>query len=182
MKLLKITLILFITQLPLFVSAQGDCSDFFKYRKPEVPYEYNDQSSSAMCVTGNNYEFILPLNKGKDYRLKFYAAAVFNNQVRFKIIDQSSHQTILDLPGESGTGAQGTCVLKDYFDEDTNKEIHPAFDFFPVTSTTLKIIIEVLPLKQEVSTDPNVKMQVKQDRGCITVVVLDKPTSNSSFK
>lgn len=181
MKLLKITLIAIFMQMPFLVSAQGNCSDFFKYRRPEIPYEYNDQSSSAMCVTGNNYEFILPLNKGKDYRLKFYAAAIFNNKINFKIIDQSTHQTIIDLPGETYSAEEGSCVLKDFFDEDSNKEVHPYFDFYPVTTTTLKIIIEVLPLQEESSDNPNIKKQLKQNRGCITVVVLDKPTTNSSF-
>ncbi len=181
MKLIKITLLALIMQLPLWTSAQGDCSDFFKYRRPESPYQYNDQSSSAMCVTGNNYEFILPLNKGRDFRLKFYAGAVFNNRVNFKIIDQSTHETVLDLPGESANNEEGTAVLRDFWDEDSNKDIHPYFDFFPVTSTTLKIIIEVLPKPQSSEGDPNVKKQLKQDRGCITVVVLDKPSPKSSF-
>lgn len=181
MKLIKITLLAIIMQLPFLVSAQGDCSDFFKYRKPEIPYEYNDQSASAMCVTGENYEFILPLTKGRDYRLKFYAGAVFNNRINFKIIDQSTHQTVLDLPGESSTAEEGTCVLRDFWDESSNRDVHPYFDFFPASSTTLKIIIEVLPIEQGPNDDPNVKKQLKQERGCITVVILDKPSPKSSF-
>ncbi len=181
MKLIKITLLAIIMQLPLWASAQGDCSSFFKFRKPAAPYAYNDQSSSAMCVTGNNYEFILPLTKGKDYRLKFYAGAVFNNRVNFKIIDQSTHETILDLPGESRTNEEGTAVLRDYWDENKNKDVHPYFDFYPVTSTSLKIIIEVLPVPQG-DDGSGVKKQLKQERGCITVVILDKPSPKSSFK
>jgi len=181
MKSKFIHLIIILLLLPLFSNAQGACSDFFKYRKPEAPYEYNDQSSSAVCVTGQTYEFMLPLTKGKDYRLKFYAAAVFNNKIKFKIIDQSNHETVLDLPGESYSREEGTCVLADYFDPDSGKSHHPFFDFYPVTSTTLKIIIEVLPAVQEESSDPNIKKQTKYERGCITVVVLDKPTENTSF-
>jgi hypothetical protein len=177
----KSIFILALVFFPLFSNAQAKCSDFFQYRLPEAPYEYNDQSSSAVCVTGQTYEFVLPLTKGKDYRLKFYAAAVFNNRINFKIIDQSTHQTVLELPGESGTRAEGTCVLADFFDEDTGKAHHPYFDFYPVTSTTLKIILEVLPAPQPESNDPNVKKQVKIERGCVTVVILDKPSEDASF-
>ncbi len=165
---------------PLFSEAQGKCSDFFKYRRPDATYEYNDQSSSAVCVTGQTYEFVLPLTKGKDYRLKFHAAAVFNNKINFKIIDESSHETVLDLPGESMSRVEGTCVLADYYSEDTGKSSHPYFDFYPASSITLRIIMEVLPAPQG-EVDPNVKKQTKLNRGCVTVVVLDKPADNSSF-
>jgi len=181
MKSKFIHLIIILLILPLFSNAQAKCSDFFKYRIPENPYEYNDQSSSAVCVTGQTYEFILPLTKGKDYRLKFYAAAVFNNKINFKIIDQSNHETVLDLPGESSTREEGTCVLADFFDDDSGKSKHPYFDFYPVTSTTIKIIMEVLPAPQDNSDDPNIKKQTKFNRGCVTVVVLDKPSENTSF-
>ena len=185
MKIFKIAIVASMLLLPSLVNAQGDCSSFFKYRRPEAPYEYNSQSKSAMCVTGNTYEFILPLTKGKDYRLKFFAAAVYNNKINFKIIDQSSHEVVLDLPGEVGQYAEpkpGTCVLQNYLDDDTDKTIHPFFDFFPVTSTTLKIIIDVLPLEQTLSNNSGQKAPKKQERGCVTVVVLDKPSTNSSFR
>ena len=61
MKSKFIHIIVILLLLPLFSDAQAKCSDFFKYRRPEAPYEYNDQSSSAVCVTGQTYEFILPL-------------------------------------------------------------------------------------------------------------------------
>mgnify|MGYP005839384931 CR=1 FL=1 len=182
MRTLKFQFILIIALMPLFAFAQGDCSSFFKFRNPEPPYEYNDQSKGAVCVSGNTYEFKLPLTKGKDYRLKFYAAPVFNNRINVKIIDESSHETIMDLPGASNSGRPGTAVLQPYYDEDTGKTIHPYFDFFPVTSTNLKIIIEVLPAPgQQQHEDPTRKMPEKKLRGCITVVVLDKPSLNSSF-
>ncbi|NOZ35390.1 MAG: hypothetical protein GXO80_08840 [Chlorobi bacterium] len=181
MKTKLIYIIALVLLFPLFSDAQSRCSDFFKYRRPEAPYEYNNQSSSAVCVTGQTYEFILPLTKGKDYRLKFYAAAVFNNKIKFKIIDESTHETVLDLPGESANREEGSCVLADYYNEDNGKSSHPYFDFYPATSTTLKIIIEVLPVPQAESTDANIKRQKKMNRGCVTVVVLDKPAENSSF-
>ncbi len=181
MKSKIISLFTIIILFPILASSQGKCSDFFTYRKAEAPYEYNDQSSSAVCVTGQTYEFVLPLTKGKDYRLKFYAAAVFNNRINFKIIDESSHETVLELPGQTADRKEGTCVLADFYDDDSGKSTHPYFDFYPQNSTTLKIIMEVLPLEQSKDEDPNIKKQVKHNRGCITVVVLDKPANNSSF-
>ncbi len=184
MKIYKIAILTLMVLLPSFVNAQGDCSSFFKYRRPEAPYEYNSQSKSAMCVTGNTYEFILPLTKGKDYRLKFFAAAVYNNKLSFKIIDQSTHEVVLELPGGVGMyedAKAGTCVLQNYMDEETDKMVHPFFDFFPVTSTTLKIIIDVEALAQSTTDNSSQKAPKKQNRGCVTVVVLDKPSTNSSF-
>lgn len=182
MKTLKLHLIALLVLLPLFSFGQGDCSSFFKYRSPEPPYEYNDQSKGAVCVSGNTYEFKLPLTKGKDYRLKFYAAPVFNNRINFKIIDESTHETVLDLPGASNSGQPGTSVLQPYYNDDNGKMVHPFFDFYPVTSTNLKIIIEVLPAPgTPQADDPNHKAPDKILRGCITVVVLDKPSLNSSF-
>ncbi|MEA2041591.1 MAG: hypothetical protein U9N85_03455 [Bacteroidota bacterium] len=182
MKNIKIITIVVFLLVPLMVSAQGDCSKFFKFRKPEAPFEYNDLSKGAVCVTGETYEFKLPLTKGKDYRLKFYAAPVFNNKINFKIIDESSHEVILDLPGQSNSEQKGTCVLKDYYDEDSGKMEHPYFDFYPVSSTNLKIIIDVLSAPgQEKHDDPNFKAPEKKNRGCVTVVILDKPSLNSSF-
>ncbi len=178
-RLIYITTLFLI--IPFFSDAQSKCSDFFKYRRPEAPFEYNDQSRSAVCVTGQTYEFILPLTKGKDYRLKFFAAAVFNNKINFKIIDESTHETVLDLPGESYTREEGSCVLADFYNEDTGKSKHPYFDFFPATSTTLKIIMEVLPAPQDESSNPNIKKQKKVNRGCVTVVVLDKTSEETSF-
>lgn len=182
MKTLKYKTLIFAILIPIFVAAQGDCSKFFQFRKPEAPFEYNDQSKGAVCVTGNTYEFIVPLTKGKDYRLKFYAAPIFNNKITFKIIDESSHEVILDLPGQSNSERKGTQVLKDYYDEDTEKMTHPFFDFFPVTSTNLKIIIDVHPATgQDEHENPNYKVPEKKNRGCITVVILDKATLNSNF-
>ncbi len=187
MRIFKIAIIALMLLLPSFIRAQGDCSSFFKYRRPEAPYEYNSQSKSAMCVTGNTYEFILPLTKGKDYRLKFFAAAVYNNKINFKIIDQSTHEVVLELPGAVGLYQDvkpGTCVLQNYMDLDSDKMVHPFFDFYPVTSTTLKIIIEVIDLPQDAVNDNSTtnKAPKKQSRGCITVVVLDKPSTSSSFR
>ncbi len=182
MKTLKLHLISLLILTPLFSFSQGDCSSFFKYRNPEPPYEYNDQSKGAVCVSGNSYDFNLPLIKGKDYRLKFYAAPIFDNRIRFKIIDESSNKTVLDLPGESDSGVAGTSALQEYFNEEDGKMVHPYFDFYPVTSTNLKIIIDVLPAPgQKEAEAAGAKVPDKILKGCITVVILDKPAVDSSF-
>ncbi len=181
MKALKIKLIILLTITPFIVFGQGDCSSFFKYRKPEAPFEYNDQSKSAMCVSGKSYDFKLPLTKGKDYRIKFFAAPVFNNRINFKIIDESTNETVLKLPGASPSGEAGTSALQTYFDEEQDKDVHPYFDFYPVTSTTLKIIIDVLPAPEDPNSSADATVPKKFLRGCITVVILDKQSENSSF-
>jgi hypothetical protein len=175
MKIFKITIIaLVVTLLPLTFFAQ-DCSDFFKFRRPESPWTYSSMSKSALCLTGNKYEFVLPLTKGNDFRLAFYASPIFNNQIQFKIIDQSSGKPIIDLPGEVEGDKPYSCVLKDFFDEKSGKQTHPTFDFFPETTVNLKIVIEVKPVKHEPGT-PETK-----ERGCITVMVLNKPAAGGGF-
>ena len=150
MKLLKLSIIVAFLALPFFGSAQG-CSKDINFQKQRIqkPWHFNDLSKGATCLTGKTYEFILPLTKGKDYRLQFFAAPVFNNKINFKIIDQSTNQVVMNLPGESPDNREGTCVLHDFMDEDTFKEHHPHFDFFPQTSTSIKIIIEVESIPQD---------------------------------
>jgi hypothetical protein len=185
MKIFKITIFFAILLAPVLSRAQAGCSSNLDFQKQRVkePWVYNDLSKSATCQTGQSYEFIVPLTKGRDYRLMFYAAPVFNNKMTFKVIDQSSHQTIMDLPGDSPTNEEGTCVLHDIFNVDSGKMYHPYFDFFPATSTNLKIIIDIKPLPQDAPTanNPNYKAPEKKERGCVTVIVLDKAAAGGSF-
>jgi hypothetical protein len=184
MKIFKITILFSFILFPALLKAQAGCSSNLDFQKQRVtePWGYNDLSKSATCLTGNSYEFIIPLTKGRDYRLMFYAAPVFNYKMSFKIIDQSSHQTVMDLPGESYTNNEGTCVLHDIFNADSGKMFHPYFDFFPASSTNLKVIIDIKPLPQEVdANNPNYKMPEKKERGCVTVIVLDKPSLGGNF-
>jgi len=175
MKLLKLSIIVAFLALPFFGSAQG-CNKDINFRKQRVkkPWNFNDLSKGATCLTGKTYEFILPLTKGKDYQLQFFAAPVFNNKINFKIIDQSTNQVVMNLPGQSAENKQGTCVLHSYMDEDTFKEFHPTFDFFPQTSTSIKIIIEVESIPQEAATGDYTPPE-KRNRGCVTILVTDSP-------
>ncbi len=175
MKILKLTMIVAFLALPFWGAAQS-CSKDINFQKQRIkkPWSYNDLSKAATCLTGKTYEFILPLTKGKDYRIQFFAAPVFNNKINFKIFDQSTGQLVMDLPGESASNAEGTCALHDIVDEETFKESHPYFDFFPATSTSIKIVIEVetIPNASEAATD-GYKAPEKRNRGCVTIFVTD---------
>ncbi len=175
---MKIKIIAIFFLLPFLSDAQSSCMDWFKYRRAEAPFSFNSASKGAKCVTGKTYEFILPLTKGKDYKLKFYAAAIFNNKMHFKIIDMNSHETVLDLPGACDDPRPGTCVLQDYYDELTGKSIHPYFEFFPVNSTTLKIIISIENARGHKEQTETIKAPRKRNIGCVTVVLLDKPSES----
>jgi hypothetical protein len=184
MKIFKSTILFTLLFVPALLKAQDGCSSNLDFQKQRVtdPWSYNDLSKSATCLTGNSYEFIVPLTKGRDYRLMFYAAPVFNNKMSFKIIDQSSQKIILELPGESFTNNEGTCVLHDIFNADSGKMFHPYFDFFPTSSTNLKVVIDIKGLPAETDAkNPNYKLPEKKERGCVTVIVLDKASSGGNF-
>jgi hypothetical protein len=168
MKKIKLTIVL-VLLVPLFASAQIDCSEKIKTLVPELPYEINSLSKSATCVSGRTYEFVIPLSVGYEYRFVFYAGSAFNNDIHFKIIDMNSNKELINLPGKSETGAKGTCVLMPYFDEKIYKEIYPHFDFLPATTTNFKIIISVDEKPELI-------------KGCISVVILDKEFKEGSFK
>ncbi|OQY04780.1 MAG: hypothetical protein B6I20_02405 [Bacteroidetes bacterium 4572_117] len=132
MKILKFQFIVLILFLSTTIFAQSlDCPSNLKMRHPSPPFGFNDLSKSAQCLTGKKYEFLLPLTKGKDYRISFFASPVFNNNIQFRIIDVNSGKKVFDLPGESEANNKGECVLKAYFDNKLNKLVHPYFDFFP---------------------------------------------------
>lgn len=179
----KLKLLLLLAFVPVALSAQSlDCPSTLKMRRAASPYTFNNLSKSAQCYTGNKYEFMLPLLQGKDYRLTFFASPVFNNNINFRIIDMNSGQKVLDLPGEVVEPAKGNCVLREYLDTETNKMVHPYFDFYPSSSTTLKIIIDVLPVKGEKKTE-NTGFQSPEDKskGCITVFIQDKKAEDIGF-
>jgi hypothetical protein len=144
MKMRKLKLLALIIFIPVAINAQSlDCPSKLKLMHAKAPYSFNNLSKSAQCYTGKKYEFMLPLIQGKDYRIAFYASPIFNNDINFRIIDMNSGTKVLDLPGENEGGGKGTSVLREYFDTDLNKMVHPYFDFHPSSSTTLKIIIDI---------------------------------------
>jgi len=179
-KLKLLTLLIFI---PVAMNAQSlDCPSKLKLMHPTTPYNFNNLSKSAQCYTGKKYEFMLPLMKGKDYRLTFFASAIFNNEINFRIIDMNSGEKVLDLPGEVEGAEKGTSVLREYFDTELNKMVHPYFDFHPSSSTTLKIIIEIASTaKKSTTTESSFKAPEEREKGCVTVFIQDKKAEDIGF-
>jgi len=86
----------------------------------------------------------------------------------------------MDLPGETIDSRKGECVLRAYFDDKQNKLVHPFFDFYPSSSTQLKIIIEVASIEQEKS-ESNFNAPETRKKGCITVFVQDRKAEDVGF-
>ena len=147
-----------------------NCADYIIYRSPTPPYKLDSQSKSATCETGKTYKLVLALSKGKDYRLSFYASAVFDNKISFKIVDKSSGKAVVDLPGESENNDKGTAVLRPYLSN--GKMVHPYFDFLPDNATNLEVIIDV---------KSNPKTGDEPARGCIGVFLQNKVVENIGF-
>lgn len=150
---------------PVLLFSQ-DCSEFLKSLKVDPPFNMNSMSKSAACVTGHTYEMIIPLQKGYQYRLVFYASSVFNDDVDFQIIDLNTNKLLVNAPGKLTEGniptKNGQTALQNFFDEKTNQSTHPYFDIYPKTTTNIKVVIIV-------------KEKPDMIRGCITVVILDRP-------
>jgi membrane-anchored protein YejM (alkaline phosphatase superfamily) len=133
-------------------------------------YKVDSQSKSATCETGKIYKLVLTLTQGKEYRLSFFASAIFDNKITFKIIDKSSNAVQVDLPGESANNEKGTAVLRPYLQN--GKMEHPYFSFLPENTTNLEIIIEVKAI-EKTGADP--------ERGCVGVFLQNKTVENIGF-
>ncbi len=166
MKKAKILIVLLLT-LPLLSFSQIDCSGMLGSLEPEDGFEINSLSKGAPCVSGHTYEFIVPVKEGYEYRFIFYASPVFNNDLHFKIMDQSkpaNDNIVMDLPGKKTDGSlvlKNETVLQAYYDERLAHEVHPYFSVIPQSTTNLKIVI-------------NVDEKSDLIKGCVTVVILDK--------
>lgn len=179
----KLKLIAILIIVPIALTAQSlDCPSTLQLRKATPPFAFNDLSKSAQCYTGKKYEFVLPLMKGKEYRMSFYASPIFNNKINFRVIDMNSGQKVLDLPGETASSEKGQCALREYFDKEANKMIHPFFDFMPNSSTSLKVIIDIAEDKAP-STSTEVVSQTPDEKkkGCVTVFIQDKKSEEGGF-
>ena len=176
MKILKLTILVFL--IPLWVSAQSlNCPSTLSLRTATPPFHFNNLSKSAQCLTGKNYEFVLTLNQGKDYRFSFFASPIFNNNIKFKVIDLNTNNTVLDLPGETEENLKGEAALKAYFDDKKGKEIHPYFDIYLTTTTQLKIMIDVASLNKKQSETG----YEERKKGCITVFIQDRKAETTGF-
>jgi len=166
MKIFKITILILL--IPLWVSAQSlNCPSTLKMRTATAPFKFNNLSKSAQCYTGKKYDFILTLTEGKEYRFSFFASAVFNSNIRFKLIDMNTDRIIIDIPGETLDNKKGTVALKPYYDR--KRLVHPYFDIIPETTTKLKVMIDVASLGEKTATGYEARK-----KGCITVFIQDK--------
>ena len=202
-------LLVVLVSLPLGLQAQNTCADQMKMRKPVAPYRYNTASKSAMCQTGRKYEFVLPITKGMDYRIQFFASTVFNNNIDVKIIDMSTGEVVVNVPGKLSEGNEPVSpqqtALQEFMDIKKNKFIHPFFDFSPVSSTSLKIMLDVKEVEkpqeqvqeysysdydyeqprqqqqQQPAADEGFAVPVEKNKGCVTVYVIDRETEEDTF-
>ena len=153
------TILLIFLVTTSILSAQ-DCGKLIESQKTDGGYVINSQSKSLPVMTGKTYSFVINLNKGIDYRLKFFADSKFNKNIKFKLTDKISRKVIFDLPGKSKTNKKGTSALTPY--PDNKVLIHPYFDIRPVGSTVLELTVTV----QSNSTFPG---------GCIAILLMNKP-------
>jgi hypothetical protein len=166
----KIVLLLIVLSFSLIGVAQN-CASFITYQTPAYPYKYNGQSKSATCESGKTYKFIVALLQGKDYKLSFYCSSIFDNKINFKIIDESSSKVLIDLPGESDKDDKTGSVLVAPFFLDKPSE-YPSFDFHPINSLKLQIIIDVtaVPAGEDIR------------RGCIGVLIQEKKSDSGGWE
>jgi hypothetical protein len=174
-------LIFFILFTGTAYSQDFDCMTKLKIRYPSPSYEYNELSKSAICRTGEKYEYKVFLNENINYRLSFFASTVFNNKIRFKIISTSTGELLMDLPGEALSEGESS-VLRAYFDEGKNKLVHPFFDILPKVSGEYKIIIE-LESEQNKSLLDEEKIFASniEKKGCVSVYVQSKLSETEGF-
>ena len=145
-----------------------NCTNFIAYQSPAFPYKFNSQSKSATCESGKTYKFVVTMQDGRDYKIAFYASAVFNNEINFKVLDQGTNKTVLDIPGKR-TNENGKCALEPQVFADHEGE-YPSFDFHPQSALTVQI---------EITVQKNEKEDVK--RGCVGVLIQEKKSDQVGF-
>jgi len=195
MNMKAIKLLVFIFFLPVTIFAQN-CADYLTVQPIRPGYDYNALSKSGTVKTGKKYKFVFNLNKGKVYRFTFHSSSGLNNGAEFTITDQSTGQAILFLPRQvpepvledlqyddygnviekttetkevkqyvSAPGSLFKNVLKAEYVND--KLSYPYFEFKPVNSLNLEVVVDVLPLD-----DGSIK------QGCLGILVQDKDTDD----
>ncbi len=143
--------------------SQNTCADFMKFRAAAEGFKASTQSKSGKCFSGKSYKFMLPIVNGKVYRISFYASAAFNQEIHFKVIDQSTGKSVIDVDGASDPndpnkpGALGEM-------EEEGKFVHTYYEFEPSAATTLQIVIDVKKAETP-----------KPIEGCIGIFVQEKP-------
>jgi len=163
------------------IAQSFDCMSTLKLRYASPPYKFNELSKSAVCRTGEKYEYLMKLEKNSDYRISFFASTVFNNNINFKILNNGSGEILIDMPGLTDD-TKKLNALEVYFDSETNKLIHPFFDLSPKLDTEIKILVDIIPENLEAYTEPNgILVQNNQKKGCVTIFIQSKPTEIDGF-
>ena len=159
-----------------------DCASTLSYRNATPPYKLSNLSKSLQCSTDKKYEYDIALKPGKEYQISFYASATFNNRMSFQILDTKTGVKLLDLPGQTQDSKKGECVLKEYYDLSSEKLVHPYFEFIPVETINLKIIINIPEYKYKLKVsdaDPDLGTEEKYEeitekrKGCVTIFIQD---------
>jgi hypothetical protein len=163
------------------ISQQMDCASTVKYRNASSLYEFDGQSRSAICYTGQKYEHSVVLYSNIEYRFSFYASSIFNNNIRFKLINLSTGELVLDLPGEAA-GSNTSAILEDYYDPKLRKFVHPYFEIFPEHDTNFKVIVEVGEQKPLSGSHGSVVLvDPDQKKGCVTIYLQSRKSEYQGF-
>jgi len=181
-KYFRLSMILSLSMWSFGVFAQEmDCASTIKYRYASAPFQFDKQTKSAVCYTGQKYEYVVYLFEGVDYRFSFFASSIFNNNIRFKIININTGELVLDLPGaasENNTSA----ILQDYYDPNRKKFIHPYYDLLPEQNSNYKVIVEVGDQKSENEiNNASILVDSNQTKGCVTIFLQSKMAENYGF-
>lgn len=166
-------LLLIFVGASLNVTAQSNCANYIRYHAPTAPYKYSSLSKSATCITGKNYNFVIPLSAGKNYRVSFYASTIFDNKIEFILNDSTSNEQIIFLPGDKkkfddlssyfNNVNDYSEVLVKAVDEFGQSEGYPYFEIEPTTAIRLSITINVLDADKGAPK-----------KGCVGVFIQDK--------
>lgn len=164
------------------IAAQDmDCASKIKYRYANKTFKIDDQSKSAICYSGQKYEYNVFVSAQNEYRFSFFASAVFNNNIRFKIINTSTGELLLNLPGEAA-GNNTSAILEDYFDPQQKKFIHPFYEIIPDKDCNYQVIVEVGEIKENnILTNSKILVESDQKKGCVTVFMQSKSAENFGF-
>lgn len=179
-------LILFLSICLIFcsniVSAQ-ECNDFFLYRTPTVGYILDSQSTSGLCKSDSVYKYRFQMENNKEYKISFFASAVFNAKVDFKLYN-SKGNIILDLQGDLDTTINKPVALREFYDG--NNMIYPYFTVYPSTIEyyTLEIKTNKLAYKKAVYNDNGDKLIIDSYYnviGCVTLYLQYKYIESTGF-
>jgi len=150
-------------------------------RIPKASYKLDEQSKTALCYAGKNYEYIIKIEKDMEYNFSFFASSVFNNQINFKLINNRTSEILINLPGASSDKNQMS-LLEEYYDNKLKKMVHPSFDVNSKKGAELKLIIDILPVENYTALLYNTfQTNSNPAKGYVTVFIQSKPAEIKGF-